>query len=75
MQLIHVDISNTYTTSWQGFMEYSYMFYGYYNNTVGVVKGFPYNISLAYLLTSSFYLIFCLTCIIIRSVMGGGVGF
>lgn len=52
-----------------GFMEYSYMFYGYYNNTVGGDNGYTYNIPLAYLLTASFYFIFCLISIIIR--MGG----
>ncbi|KAL4616692.1 transmembrane channel-like protein 4 [Arapaima gigas] len=49
-----------------GFMEYSYLFYGYYNNTMGVSMEFSYNIPLAYLLTAAFYLIFCLICIIIR---------
>ncbi|XP_031431494.1 transmembrane channel-like protein 7 [Clupea harengus] len=52
-----------------GFMEYSYMFYGYYNNTLVVANGFSYNIPLAYLLTASFYFIFCFICIIVR--MGG----
>ncbi|XP_041963999.1 transmembrane channel-like protein 7 [Alosa sapidissima] len=52
-----------------GFMEYSYMFYGYYNNTMIVTSGFSYNIPLAYLLTASFYFIFCFICIIVR--MGG----
>ncbi|XP_063055935.1 transmembrane channel-like protein 7, partial [Engraulis encrasicolus] len=53
-----------------GFMEYSYMFYGYYNNTQVVVdESFSYNIPLAYLLTVSFYFLFCLVCIILR--MGG----
>ncbi|XP_062394153.1 transmembrane channel-like protein 7 [Sardina pilchardus] len=52
-----------------GFMEYSYMFYGYYNNTMIVTSGFSYNIPLAYLLTASFYFIFCLICIVVR--MGG----
>ncbi|KAL2084900.1 hypothetical protein ACEWY4_020418 [Coilia grayii] len=53
-----------------GFMEYSYMFYGYYNNTMVVVdESFSYNIPLAYLLTVSFYFLFCLFCIIVR--MGG----
>ncbi|TKS82153.1 Transmembrane channel-like protein 7 [Collichthys lucidus] len=49
-----------------GFMEYSYMFYGYYNNTMVVNENFSYNISLAYLFTAVFYFIFCLICIIAR---------
>ncbi|XP_054903456.1 transmembrane channel-like protein 7 [Poeciliopsis prolifica] len=53
-----------------GFMEYSYMFYGYYNNTVIFTSsaggGFSYNIPLAYLLTAVFYFAFCLICIIAR---------
>ncbi|XP_038832667.1 transmembrane channel-like protein 7 [Salvelinus namaycush] len=49
-----------------GFMEYSYMFYGYYNNTVAESSGFHYNLPLAYLLTSVFYFAFCLICIITR---------
>uniref|UniRef100_A0A3B3UAQ5 Transmembrane channel-like protein n=1 Tax=Poecilia latipinna TaxID=48699 RepID=A0A3B3UAQ5_9TELE len=55
-----------------GFMEYSYMFYGYYNNTVVVTSlvgsDFSYNIPLAYLLTAVFYFAFCLICIIARDV-------
>ncbi|XP_065154387.1 transmembrane channel-like protein 7 isoform X4 [Paramisgurnus dabryanus] len=49
-----------------GFMEYSYLFYGYYNNTMVVSGDFSYNIPLAYLLTAAFYFIFCLICIIVR---------
>ncbi|KPP78440.1 hypothetical protein Z043_102058, partial [Scleropages formosus] len=49
-----------------GFMEYSYLFYGFYNNTVLVSMEFSYNIPLAYLLTAVFYLIFCLICIVFR---------
>ncbi|XP_055066390.2 transmembrane channel-like protein 7 isoform X2 [Misgurnus anguillicaudatus] len=49
-----------------GFMEYSYLFYGYYNNTMVVSEGFSYNIPLAYLLTAAFYFIFCLICMIVR---------
>ncbi|KAM9488424.1 transmembrane channel-like protein 7 isoform 2-T2 [Clarias gariepinus] len=52
-----------------GFMEYSYLFYGFYNRTEGLNNGFSYNIPLAYLLTSAFYFLFCLFCIVIR--MGG----
>ncbi|XP_067457432.1 transmembrane channel-like protein 7 [Thunnus thynnus] len=49
-----------------GFMEYSYLFYGYYNNTVAEDQNFSYNIPLAYLLTAVFYFAFCLICIIQR---------
>lgn len=52
----------------QGFMEYSYLFYGYYNNTMVEDRNFSYNIPLAYLFTAVFYFIFCLICIIARSV-------
>uniref|UniRef100_A0A8C2D8X2 Transmembrane channel-like protein n=1 Tax=Cyprinus carpio TaxID=7962 RepID=A0A8C2D8X2_CYPCA len=34
-----------------GFMEYSYLFYGYYNNSVIESNSFSYNIPLAYLIT------------------------
>ncbi|KAJ8354889.1 hypothetical protein SKAU_G00224560 [Synaphobranchus kaupii] len=54
-----------------GFMEYSYLFYGYYNNTVEIGNDFSYNIPLAYLLTAGFYFIFCLFCIVIRT--GGAI--
>ncbi|XP_034144608.1 transmembrane channel-like protein 7 [Esox lucius] len=49
-----------------GFMEYSYVFYGYYNNTVADSGSFHYNLPLAYLLTCVFYFAFCLICIIAR---------
>ncbi|XP_035527485.1 transmembrane channel-like protein 7 [Morone saxatilis] len=49
-----------------GFMEYSYMFYGYYNNTMVDDNNFSYNIPLAYLFTAVFYFAFCLICIIAR---------
>ncbi|KAM3614646.1 uncharacterized protein V6R79_017409 [Siganus canaliculatus] len=49
-----------------GFMEYSYLFYGYYNNTLVIDGGFSYNIPLAYLSTAAFYFVFCLICIIAR---------
>lgn len=52
----------------QGFMEYSYLFYGYYNNTMVEDRNFSYNIPLAYLFTAVFYFAFCLICIIARSV-------
>ncbi|XP_029959598.1 transmembrane channel-like protein 7 [Salarias fasciatus] len=48
------------------FMEYTYLFYGYYSNTVLEDRNFSYNIPLAYLLTAVFYLAFCLVCIIAR---------
>ncbi|KAM4601041.1 transmembrane channel-like protein 7 [Polymixia lowei] len=49
-----------------GFMEYSYLFYGYYNNTLVVESNTSYNIPLAYVLTAAFYFAFCLICIIAR---------
>ncbi|XP_028325566.1 transmembrane channel-like protein 7 [Gouania willdenowi] len=49
-----------------GFMEYSYLFYGYYNNTQVAEESFSYNIPLAYLFTAVFYFAFCLICLIIR---------
>ncbi|XP_066538396.1 transmembrane channel-like protein 4 [Hoplias malabaricus] len=65
-----------------GFMEYSYMFYGFYNNTLVISSGFSYNVPLAYLLTAAFYFLFCLGSIIIRMgsmtrimvAVGGGAG-
>ncbi|XP_076827295.1 transmembrane channel-like protein 7 isoform X2 [Brachyhypopomus gauderio] len=63
-----------------GFMEYSYLFYGFYDNTKVMSSGSSYNIPLAYLLTAAFYFLFCLACIILRMgnmarivvAMGGG---
>ncbi|XP_028282273.1 transmembrane channel-like protein 7 [Parambassis ranga] len=49
-----------------GFMEYSYLFYGFYNNTIVEDRSFSYNIPLAYLFTAVFYFAFCLICIIAR---------
>lgn len=49
-------------------MEYSYLFYGFYNNTIVEDRSFSYNIPLAYLCTAVFYSAFCLICIIARSV-------
>ncbi|XP_046897283.1 transmembrane channel-like protein 7 [Hypomesus transpacificus] len=49
-----------------GFMEYSYLFYGFYDNTVAESSGFTYNIPLAYILTAVFYFAFCFICIIVR---------
>ncbi|KAF3692011.1 Transmembrane channel-like protein 7 [Channa argus] len=52
--------------SGMGFMEYSYLFYGYYNNTMVENSNFSYSIPLAYLFTTVFYFLFCLICIIAR---------
>ncbi|KAL3980655.1 cadherin 17, LI cadherin [Sarotherodon galilaeus] len=49
-----------------GFMEYSYLFYGYYSVTEMPNRDFSYNIPLAYILTAVFYFAFCLICIITR---------
>ncbi|XP_061572953.1 transmembrane channel-like protein 7 isoform X2 [Cololabis saira] len=49
-----------------GFMEYSFMFYGFYNNTMVADDNFSYNIPLAYLFTAIFYFAFCLICMIVR---------
>ncbi|KAL6109396.1 tmc4 [Pungitius sinensis] len=49
-----------------GFMEYSYLFYGYYSNTMVADRNFSYNIPLAYLFTAVFYFVFCLICMIAR---------
>ncbi|XP_042328755.1 transmembrane channel-like protein 4 [Sceloporus undulatus] len=54
--------------SGQGFMELTYMFYGYYQNSAVDFVGFSYNVPLAYLLTVLFYLLFCLAWIVRRSV-------
>lgn len=47
-------------------MELSYLFYGFYKNTVVEDRSF-YNIPLAYLFTALFYFAFCLICIVARS--------
>nr|XP_061789473.1 transmembrane channel-like protein 7 [Nerophis lumbriciformis] len=49
-----------------GFMEYSYLFYGYYSNTLVRDTNFSYNIPLAYLFTVVFFFAFCLICIMAR---------
>ncbi|KAM9724137.1 voltage-gated chloride channel TMC4 [Menidia menidia] len=49
-----------------GFMEYSFMFYGYYNNTLVEDENFSYNVPIAYLFTAIFYFAFCLICVIKR---------
>ncbi|XP_014372932.1 transmembrane channel-like protein 4 isoform X1 [Alligator sinensis] len=51
-----------------GFMELTYLFYGYYQNSVVDVVGFSYNISLAYLLAVLCYFLLCLAWIVHRSV-------
>uniref|UniRef100_UPI0037E866E9 transmembrane channel-like protein 7 n=1 Tax=Semicossyphus pulcher TaxID=241346 RepID=UPI0037E866E9 len=48
-----------------GFLEYSYLFYGYYSNTLAD-SSFSYNIPLAYLFTAVFYFFFCFICITAR---------
>lgn len=50
-------------------MELSYLFYGFYKNTVIEDTNFSYNIPLAYIFTAVFYLAFCLLCIVARSVL------
>ncbi|XP_060937486.1 transmembrane channel-like protein 7 [Limanda limanda] len=49
-----------------GFMEYSYLFYGFYNDKVVENENVTYNLPLAYILTAVFYFAFCLICIIAR---------
>lgn len=69
IQLQPLTVYYTYfldSLSGTGFMEYSYMFYGFYNNTEVTSNGFSYNIPLAYLLTATFYFLFCLLCIVVR---------
>ncbi|CAL1611012.1 unnamed protein product [Knipowitschia caucasica] len=48
-----------------GFIEFTYLFYGFYNNNSNNIN-VSYNIPLAYLSTAAFFLLFCLFCIIIR---------
>ena len=50
-------------------MEYSYLFYGYYYNTVVENQNVTYNIPLAYILTAVFYFALCLIFIIARWVL------
>ncbi|XP_037129691.1 transmembrane channel-like protein 7 [Syngnathus acus] len=49
-----------------GYMESSYLFYGYYNSTLVGDNNFSYNIPLAYLFTAVFYFAFCFICILAR---------
>ncbi|XP_007886820.1 transmembrane channel-like protein 7 [Callorhinchus milii] len=51
-----------------GFMELSYMFYGYYR--FGIIQIYTYNIPLAYLLTMLLYFLLCLLWIVKRAVNG-----
>ncbi|XP_026567686.1 transmembrane channel-like protein 4 isoform X1 [Pseudonaja textilis] len=55
--------------SGKGFIEQTYLFYGYYSNTAVRFVSFAYDIPLAYLLTTFFYLLFCLAWIVRRSVL------
>ncbi|XP_074540501.1 voltage-gated chloride channel TMC4 [Halichoeres trimaculatus] len=48
-----------------GFLEYSYLFYGFYTNTMAD-PSISYNIPLAYLFTVVFYFFFCFICITAR---------
>ncbi|XP_073458384.1 voltage-gated chloride channel TMC4 isoform X2 [Aquarana catesbeiana] len=53
-----------------GFMEFTYMFYGYYKNTSVNLVAFTYNIPLAYLVTTLVYFLLSLVWTVIRSVQG-----
>ncbi|KAM5132164.1 voltage-gated chloride channel TMC4 [Mantella aurantiaca] len=53
-----------------GFMEFTYMFYGYYKNTSVNLDAFSYNIPLAYLLTTLVYFLLSLVWTVVRSVQG-----
>ncbi|XP_039190997.1 transmembrane channel-like protein 4 isoform X1 [Crotalus tigris] len=55
--------------SGKGFIEQTYLFYGYYPNMAVSFVNFAYDIPLAYLLTTLFYLLFCLAWIVQRSVL------
>ncbi|XP_062992966.1 transmembrane channel-like protein 4 [Elgaria multicarinata webbii] len=54
--------------SGKGFIELTYLFYGYYQHSAVDFVGFSYNVPLAYLLTALFYLLFCLVWIVQRSI-------
>lgn len=49
-------------------MEFTYLFIGFYNNTVVEDSNFSYNIPLAYLFTIIFYFVLWIICIVARSV-------
>ncbi|XP_030053752.1 voltage-gated chloride channel TMC4 isoform X2 [Microcaecilia unicolor] len=51
-----------------GYMELTYLFYGFYENTAVDLKTFSYNIPLAYLITILFYFLLSLVWTVIRSV-------
>ncbi|OCT72941.1 transmembrane channel-like protein 7 isoform X1 [Xenopus laevis] len=53
-----------------GFMELTYMFYGFYKNTLVILAAFYYNLPLAYLTTTLFYFLLSLVWIVVRSVKG-----
>ncbi|XP_018421586.1 PREDICTED: transmembrane channel-like protein 4 [Nanorana parkeri] len=53
-----------------GFMEFTYMFYGYYKNTSVNLLDFSYNIPLAYLVTTMAYFLLSLVWTVVRSVQG-----
>uniref|UniRef100_A0A2D4KZ74 Transmembrane channel-like protein n=2 Tax=Micrurus paraensis TaxID=1970185 RepID=A0A2D4KZ74_9SAUR len=55
--------------SGKGFIEQTYLFYGYYPNMAVRFVNFAYDIPLAYLLTTFFYLLFCLVWIVQRSIL------
>lgn len=48
-------------------MEFTYLFYGFYNNTVVEDFTFSYSIPLAYIVTIAFYFVFCFMGIVARS--------
>ncbi|XP_017272464.1 transmembrane channel-like protein 7 [Kryptolebias marmoratus] len=56
--------------SGEGFMERTYLFYGFYNMDKIHFPHFTYNLSLAYLLTTVAYLLFSLIWIVKRSATG-----
>ncbi|XP_043943483.1 transmembrane channel-like protein 4 [Protopterus annectens] len=56
--------------SGMGFMEMTYLFYGYYRNSVVDLESFEYNIPLAYLITTAFYFLLSVFWIVKRSVSG-----
>ncbi|XP_075771457.1 voltage-gated chloride channel TMC4 [Pelodiscus sinensis] len=51
-----------------GFMELTYLFYGYYRNSAVDFVGFSYNLPLAYLLSILGYLSVCLLLVVYRAV-------
>nr|XP_033816965.1 transmembrane channel-like protein 4 [Geotrypetes seraphini] len=51
-----------------GYMELTYLFYGFYENTAVDLNSFSYNIPLAYLITTLFYFLLSLVWTVIRSV-------